>query len=63
MATLIRGRILSFSDAPVGDDPAAWSYVEDRAILVRDGLVVAVGEHGEVAPRPLRRRWSTTGPA
>ena len=49
MATLIRGRILSFSDAPVGDDPAARSYIEDGAILVRDGRVAAVGEHGEVA--------------
>lgn len=49
METLIRGRILSFSDAPVGDDPAAWSYLEDGAILVRDGVIAAVGDYGPLA--------------
>lgn len=51
METLIRGRILSFSEAPVGGDPAAWTYEEDGAILVRDGVVAAVGPHGEIAAR------------
>ena len=51
MATLIRGRILSFSDAPVGDDPAAWSYVEAGAILVRDWRGGPATAHGEIAAR------------
>jgi guanine deaminase len=49
-ATLIRGRLLSFRDAP-GDDPAATSYVEDGAILIRDGIIVAAGDYGTVAPQ------------
>lgn len=46
--TLVRGRLLSFRDAP-GLDPAATVYVEDGAVLVRDGVIVAAGEHGVVA--------------
>lgn len=49
MQTLIRGRILSFSDAPVGDDPATWSYLEDGAILVAEGVITAVGAYGDLA--------------
>lgn len=46
---LIRGRLLWFSDMPVEDDPTTYSYVEDGALVVRDGRVAAVGEHGAVA--------------
>jgi guanine deaminase len=49
--SLIRGRLLSFSDAPIGDDPAAYAYLEDGALLIRDGVVEAVGPYSEVAAR------------
>jgi guanine deaminase len=46
---LIRGRTLSFLREPAGpDDFGALSYHEDGAVLVRDGLIVASGDHGEV---------------
>lgn len=47
---LIRGRLLSFSRAPRADDPDAFTYVEDGALLVRDGRIAAVGDHANVAP-------------
>lgn len=48
--TLIRGRLLSFRDDPrMGD--AATVHVEDGAVLVRDGLILAAGEHAAVAPQ------------
>ncbi len=43
---LIRGRLLTFRDTPAGpDDTASYSYVEDGAVLVRDGRIVSVGEY------------------
>jgi guanine deaminase len=48
--TLIRGRLLSFRDAPREDDPAAVTYVEDGALLLRDGVIAAAGTWAEVAP-------------
>jgi len=48
--TLLRGRLLTFHREPAGpEDHAAYSYVEDGAVLVRDGLIAASGEHGHVA--------------
>ncbi|MBP7000977.1 guanine deaminase [Amaricoccus sp.] len=48
--TLIRGRLLSFRDDPrAGAD--STSYVEDGAVLVRDGVILAAGEHAAVAPQ------------
>jgi guanine deaminase len=47
---LIRGRVLSFLREPEGvEDRAAHLYEEDGAVLVRDGLIVAVGDHAGVA--------------
>lgn len=47
---LIRGRLLSFTDAPGDGDRPAYRYVEDGALLVRDGRIAAVGTSAEVAP-------------
>lgn len=47
---LLRGRTLSFCEEPAAvDDSGAYSYREDGAVLVRDGRIVAVGEHREIA--------------
>jgi guanine deaminase len=49
--TMIRGRLLSFRDAPREDDPASYVHVEDGALLIRDGRIVAAGLHAEIAPQ------------
>ena len=50
--TLLRGRILTFHAEPAGpDDTGAYSYIEDGAVLMRDGLIVATGAHNTVAPQ------------
>ena len=47
--TILRGRVLRFLREPEGiDDAASYAYDEDGAILVRDGLVAAVGPAAEV---------------
>ena len=47
---LIRGRVLTFLTEPRGiDDTAAWRYIEDGAVLVRDGRIVATGDHADMA--------------
>ncbi|MCP5082378.1 MAG: guanine deaminase [Alphaproteobacteria bacterium] len=49
---LLRGRVLSFLDEPDGvEDTSVYTYAKDGAILIRDGLIVASGEHAEVALR------------
>ena len=49
METVLRGRVLRFLGEPAGiDDAASYAYDEDGAILVRDGLVAAVGPAAEV---------------
>jgi len=41
---VLRGRVLSFHDAPQGlDDGSAYTYLEDGAVQIADGKVVAVG--------------------
>jgi guanine deaminase len=46
---LLRGRVLRFLAEPQGiDDTASYAYDEDGAILVRDGLVAAVGPASQV---------------
>lgn len=46
---LIRGRSLSFADAPREDAPDAVIYHEDGAILVREGRIAAAGDFRAVA--------------
>lgn len=47
---LIRGRVLTFIDEPQGiDDAASYRYVEDGAVLVRNGKVAMAGEYTEVS--------------
>lgn len=46
---LIRGRLLSFSDAPRDDDPSSYTYLEDGGLLIRDGRIAAVGSFAGVA--------------
>ena len=42
---VIRGRVLSFVDAPEGiDDADSYRYIEDGAVVVGDGKIVMVGE-------------------
>lgn len=46
---VLRGRVLSFRSEPEGEDDAfSYSYSEDGAILIRDGLIVASGAQSEV---------------
>ncbi|WP_136659346.1 guanine deaminase [Nitratireductor sp. XY-223] len=48
-ARLIRGRLLSFKDAPKAiDDTASYTYEEDGALLMQDGLIVAAGDYSTV---------------
>lgn len=50
--TILRGRILSFRREPQDTaDTEACLYVEDGALLLRDGAIAASGEHAEVAAR------------
>ncbi|MCI4664257.1 MAG: guanine deaminase [Neomegalonema sp.] len=47
----IRGRLLSFHRAPQTiDDPAAYCYIEDGALLVQEGRIAAIGEAAEITP-------------
>jgi len=49
-ALLLRGRVLSFVTEPESaDDRASYRYEEDGGILVRDGLIAAVGDFARVA--------------
>ena len=46
---LLRGRTLSFTREPqTPDDTGAFTYHEDGAILVRDGMIAASGSYDEV---------------
>ena len=46
---ILRGRLLSFSAAPKGpDDTQAYRYIEDGALLVRDGKIAASGSFQDV---------------
>ena len=43
-AKLLRGRILSFHAEPHGGDQSALTYIEDGALLIRDGIIAKRGE-------------------
>lgn len=46
--TILRGRVLSFSRAPEAiDDVASYLYLEDGAVSIEDGIVVAVGDYDD----------------
>ncbi len=46
--TILRGRVLSFHRAPLGlDDATSYLYLEDGAVSIEDGIVVAVGNFAE----------------
>ena len=46
---LIRGRVLTFLAEPQGiDDAASYRYIEDGAVLVHDGKVVATGDYADL---------------
>ena len=47
-ARLLRGRLLSFRESPRLTPDADW-LIEDGAVLVEDGLIVAAGEAKDVA--------------
>jgi guanine deaminase len=47
-ARIIRGRIVSFTDDPATTGLSARHYLDDGAVLVRDGLIEAVGEARDV---------------
>ena len=43
--TILRGRVLSFHRAPQAiDDAESYFYLEDGAVSIEDGTVVAVGD-------------------
>jgi guanine deaminase len=47
--TILRGRVLSFHRAPQGiDDAESYLYLEDGAVSVEDGRIVAVGDFTSV---------------
>lgn len=51
-STLLRGRVLTFHREPTGgDDDGAYSYFEDGALLLENGLIVASGSYGDVGPQ------------
>lgn len=40
--TILRGRVLSFSEEPEhADDSGAFTYIEDGAVVLADGLIEA----------------------
>jgi guanine deaminase len=46
---LIRGRILDFSDEPLeGENGAGYSYIEDGALVIQNGFIIASGEFSKV---------------
>lgn len=50
MARILRGRVLSFVDEPQGrDDRAAYRYIEDCAVMIEAGRIVAVGDYDSAA--------------
>jgi guanine deaminase len=49
---LLRGRVLNFVAEPQGaEDLASFQYLEDGAVLIEDGRIIAMGEHADVAAK------------
>ncbi|MFT6657245.1 guanine deaminase [Maritalea sp.] len=48
-AKLLRGRVLSFNDAPKArDDHESYTYIEDGGLLLQDGKIIARGEFADI---------------
>ena len=47
-ARLVRGRILTFKEDPAAAGPAAHAYIEDGAVLMREGRIEAAGRARDV---------------
>jgi len=47
----LRGRLLSFKDDPATAGEAAYDYLEDGLLLLRDGVIVEAGPAGELLAR------------
>ena len=48
--TVLRARLLTFHRAPQsGEDTAALSYIEDGAVLMRDGIIAKRGAYQDVS--------------
>lgn len=46
--TILRGRVLSFHRAPEGiDDTGSYLYIEDGAVSIENGVIIAVGDFSE----------------
>jgi guanine deaminase len=48
---ILRGRLVWFDDEPRIAGPAALKTIEDGALLIRDGLIAAIGEAREIIAR------------
>lgn len=54
---ILRGRVLSFWREPLGpDDLESLDWIEDGALLLRDGLIVAMGTFASVQPASPQAR-------
>lgn len=48
-STILRGRVFSFSAEPNShEDTGAFSYIEDGAVAISDGIIVARGDYSDV---------------
>jgi guanine deaminase len=49
---ILRGRVLNFTAEPTGpEDTAAYNYIEDGALLLSGGIIIASAEYSDVAKR------------
>ncbi len=47
---LVRGRVLTFTDEPKNaEDTASYKYIEDGAVLIKDGKIIKLGDYSEVS--------------
>ena len=47
-ARLLRGRVLSFHAEPRGADESAFTYIEDGALLIRNGVIEKRGRYADL---------------
>ncbi|HEV7416692.1 MAG TPA: guanine deaminase, partial [Tianweitania sediminis] len=47
--TLIRGRLLTFKQAPMSlTDTESYTYEHDGGLLIEDGIIAAIGDYAEI---------------